>query len=128
MCQASIQSALLGRIYDTHVGVLEALYASPDLFLLMIAPTTSPQQLLDIIASQLFPTPPAREVLRAHVAFPVGPFIKPRPDTASAVQQNALFPSLLASKIAANIGGRSVQVQVHPNVVIYVCQQGGSTT
>ena len=91
MCQASIQSALLGRIYDTHVGVLEALYASPDLFLLMIAPTTSPQQLLDIIASQLFPTPPARAVLRAHVAFPVGPFIKPRPDTASAVQQNALF-------------------------------------
>ena len=94
----------------------------------MIAPTMSPQQLLDIIASQLFPTPPARAVLRAHVVFPVGPFIKTRPDIASAVQQNALFPFLLASKIAGDIGGRSVQVQVHPNVVIYVCQQGGSTT
>lgn len=89
---------MLGRIYDTHVGVLQALYASPDLFLSTIAPTTSPQQLLDIVTSQLFPTPPARAVLRAHAAFLAGPFIKAHPDATSAVQQTALFPFLLASK------------------------------
>lgn len=78
--------------------MLQALYASPDLFLSTIAPTTSPQQLLDNITSQLFPAPPARAVLRAHAAFLAGPFIKTYPDVTSAVQQTALFPFLLASK------------------------------
>ncbi|KAG8215319.1 hypothetical protein J3R82DRAFT_8910 [Butyriboletus roseoflavus] len=95
---ASIQSALLGRAYDTHVEVLQALYTSPGLFLSTVVPTTSPQQLLDVITSQLFPTPPHRVVLRAHAAFLAGPFTKAHPDFASAVQQTALFPFLLASK------------------------------
>ncbi|KAI9571928.1 hypothetical protein HD554DRAFT_2300345 [Boletus coccyginus] len=95
---ASIRSALLGRVYDTHVGVLQVLYASPDSFLSTIGRTTSPQQLLDIITSQLFPTPPARAVLRVHAAFLTGPFIKTHPEITSAVQQTTLFPFLLASK------------------------------
>lgn len=89
---------MLGRVYDTHVGVLQALYGSPDLFLSMTAPTTSPHQLLDVITSQLFPTPPARAVLRAHAAFLAGPLIKTHADVSTAVQQTALFPFLLASK------------------------------
>ncbi|KAF8125619.1 hypothetical protein EV363DRAFT_1225659 [Boletus edulis] len=95
---ASIQSALLGRVYDAHIGVLQALYASPDLFLSTIASTTSPQQLLDMITSQLSPTPPARAVLCVHAAFLSGPLIKTHPDLTSAVQQTALFPFLFASK------------------------------
>ncbi|KAF8440039.1 hypothetical protein L210DRAFT_3760928 [Boletus edulis BED1] len=95
---ASIQSALLGRVYDTHIGVLQALYASPDLFLSTITSTTSPQQLLDMITSQLSPTPPARAVLCVHAAFLSGPLIKTHPDLTSAVQQTALFPFLFASK------------------------------
>lgn len=78
--------------------MLQALYASPDSFLSAIGPTTSPQQLLDIITSQLFPTPPARAVLRVHAAFLTGPFIKTHPEITSAVQQTTLFPFLLASK------------------------------
>lgn len=31
---ASIQSALLARVYDTHAGVLHALYSSPEVFFL----------------------------------------------------------------------------------------------
>lgn len=89
---------MLGRVYDTHVEVLQALYASPDLFLSTVVPATSPQQLLDIITSQLLPTPPARAVLRAHAAFLAGPFIKAHPDVTSAVQQTSLFPFLLVSK------------------------------
>ncbi|KAF9238673.1 hypothetical protein BU15DRAFT_88298 [Melanogaster broomeanus] len=95
---ASIRSALLGRIYDTHPGVLQALYASPDLFLSTVAPAASPQKLLDILTSQLQPTPPARAVLRAHAAFLAGPFIKAHSNCTAAVQQTALFPFLLASK------------------------------
>ncbi|KAG6369730.1 hypothetical protein JVT61DRAFT_13599 [Boletus reticuloceps] len=95
---ASIQSALLGRVYDTHIGVLQALYASPDLFLSTIASTSSPQQLLDMITFQLSPTPPARAVLCVHAAFISGPLIKTHPDLTSAVQQTALFPFLFASK------------------------------
>ncbi|KAF8551554.1 hypothetical protein OG21DRAFT_260576 [Imleria badia] len=95
---ASIQSAMLGRVYDTHVGVLQALYASPDSLLSTIASTTSPQQLLDVITSQLFPAAPARAVLRAHAAFLAGPLFKMHPDITSTVQQIALFPCLLASK------------------------------
>ena len=78
--------------------MLQVLYASPDLFLSTIAPATSPQQLLDTVTSQLFPTPPARAVLRAHIAFLAGPFIKTHPDLTPAVQQTALFPFLFASK------------------------------
>ncbi|KAF9221723.1 hypothetical protein BS17DRAFT_710411 [Gyrodon lividus] len=95
---SSIRSALLGRLYDTHPGVLHALYASPDVFLSTIAPAMSPQKLLDIITSQLQPTPPARAVLHAHAAFLAGPFIKAHPDCTAAVQQIALFPFLLGSK------------------------------
>ncbi|KAF8124438.1 hypothetical protein EV363DRAFT_1540606 [Boletus edulis] len=95
---ASIQSALLGRVYDTHIGALQSLYASPDLFLPTIGSTTSPQQLLDMITSQLSPTPPPRAVLCIHAAFLAGPLIKTHPDLTSAVQQTALFPFLFASK------------------------------
>ncbi|KAG9310969.1 hypothetical protein JVU11DRAFT_8847 [Chiua virens] len=95
---ASIQSALLGRIYDTHAGVLQALYDSPDLFLSTIVPTTSPQQLLDIVSSQLLPTPPARAVLLTHVGFLAGPFVKAYLNLTSAIQHTVLFPFLLASK------------------------------
>ncbi|KAI6147846.1 hypothetical protein BKA82DRAFT_4145263 [Pisolithus tinctorius] len=63
--QASIQSALLGRIYDPHHGVLQALYASADLFL---------------------------------STFLAGPFTKAYPEVLDSVQQDALFPFLLASK------------------------------
>ncbi|KIJ18295.1 hypothetical protein PAXINDRAFT_97715, partial [Paxillus involutus ATCC 200175] len=95
---SSIRSALLGRLYDTHPGVLQALYASPDVFLSTVSQDTSPQKLLDIITSQLQPTPPARTVLYAHAAFLAGPFIKAHPDCSAAIQQTALFPFLLASK------------------------------
>ncbi|KAL4062956.1 hypothetical protein V8B97DRAFT_2026593 [Scleroderma yunnanense] len=94
----SIQSALLGRVYDPHQGVLQALYASSDLFLSTVIPQTSPQRLLDTVVSQLQPTPPARALLSAHVAFLVGPFSKAHPELRDAVQQKAIFPFLLASK------------------------------
>ncbi|KAI6037989.1 hypothetical protein EDC04DRAFT_2699173 [Pisolithus marmoratus] len=95
---ASIQSALLGRIYDPHHGVLQALYASSDLFLSTVIPFTTPKKLLDAIVSQLLPTPPARSVLSAHAEFLAGPFIKAYPELLDAVQQDAFFPFLLASK------------------------------
>ncbi|KAI6022898.1 hypothetical protein BKA83DRAFT_89928, partial [Pisolithus microcarpus] len=94
----SIQSALLGRIYDPHHGVLQALYASPDLFLSTVTLSTIPKKLLDAIISQLLPTPPARSILHAHVEFLAGPFVKAHPELLDAVQQDALFPFLLASK------------------------------
>ncbi|KIJ60905.1 hypothetical protein HYDPIDRAFT_42974 [Hydnomerulius pinastri MD-312] len=95
---ASIQSALLGRVYDTNPSVLQALYSSPDLFLSTVIPTTSPQKLLDIITSQLQSTPPARAVLHAHVGFLAGSFIESHPECSATVQQVSLFPFLLASK------------------------------
>lgn len=96
--QASIQSALLGRVYDTHPGVLQALYGSHELFLSVVIPSTSPQKLLEVIISQLQPTPPARAVLHAHTAFLSGTLVKTYPECSSVVQQHALFPFLLASK------------------------------
>ncbi|KAG6334786.1 hypothetical protein ID866_4304 [Astraeus odoratus] len=95
---ASIQSALLGRVYDPHQGVLQALYASPDLFLSTTMPITSPQKLLDSIISQLQPTAPTRAVLKAHIAFLAGPFSKAYPELGDVVQRDVLFPFLLASK------------------------------
>lgn len=95
---ASIRSALFGRVYDPHQSVLEALYHSPDIFLQVVTPTTPPQKLLDAIVSQLQPTPPARAVLQAHAAFLAGPFSASYPELHTVVQQDALFPFLLASK------------------------------
>lgn len=94
---ASIQSALLGRVYDPHHGVLQALYASADLFLSTVTLSTTPQKLLDAIVSQLLLTP-ARSVLHAHTEFLAGPFTKAYPEVLDSVQQDALFPFLLASK------------------------------
>ncbi|KIO05768.1 hypothetical protein M404DRAFT_103232, partial [Pisolithus tinctorius Marx 270] len=95
--QASIQSALLGRVYDPHHGVLQALYASADLFLSTVTLSTTPKKLLDVIVSQLLLTP-ARSVLHAHTEFLAGPFTKAYPEVLDSVQQDALFPFLLASK------------------------------
>ncbi|KAH7920221.1 hypothetical protein BV22DRAFT_1199044 [Leucogyrophana mollusca] len=95
---ASVQSALFARLYDTHPGVLHVLYSSPSLFLSTVAPTTSPTQILDTIIAQLMPAPPARPILRAHVAFLVGAFSSAYPDLRHTVQEKALFPFLLASK------------------------------
>lgn len=44
------------------------------------------------------PTPPARAVLQAHAAFLAGPFSASYPELHTVVQQDALFPFLLASK------------------------------
>ncbi|KAG1720632.1 hypothetical protein EDB19DRAFT_1775930 [Suillus lakei] len=95
---ASIQSALLGRVYDTHAGVLHVLYSSPELFLSTVTSSTTPQKLLDTIVSQVVPDPPARAVLLAHIAFLVGHFSKTHPELSQAVQERVLFPYLLASK------------------------------
>ncbi|KAI6117492.1 hypothetical protein EV401DRAFT_2197674 [Pisolithus croceorrhizus] len=95
---ASIQSALLGRIYDPHHDVLQALYASPDLFLSTVTLSTTPKKLLDAIVSQLLPAPPARSILHAHAEFLADPFVKAYPELLDTVQQDALFPFLLASK------------------------------
>ncbi|KAI6126293.1 hypothetical protein EDD16DRAFT_1553513 [Pisolithus croceorrhizus] len=95
---ASIQSALLGRMYDPHHDVLQALYASPDLFLSTVTLSTTPQKLLDAILSQLLPAPPTRSILHAHAKFLAGPFVKAYPELLDTVQQDALFPFLLASK------------------------------
>ncbi|KAG2130333.1 hypothetical protein DEU56DRAFT_815464 [Suillus clintonianus] len=95
---ASIQSALLARVYDTHAGVLHVLYSSPELFLSTVTSSTTPQKLLDTIVSQVVPDPPARAVLHAHVSFLVGHFSKTRPELSRAVQERVLFPYLLASK------------------------------
>ncbi|KAI5990429.1 hypothetical protein EDD15DRAFT_2388798 [Pisolithus albus] len=113
---ASIQSALLGRIYDPHYSVLQALYASPDLFLSTVTLSTTPKKLLDAIISQLLPTPPARSILHAHVEFLAGPFVKAHPELLAEVQQDALFPFLLASKAkfrtSCGVWGPSISQEV----------------
>ncbi|KAG1761179.1 hypothetical protein EDD22DRAFT_897736 [Suillus occidentalis] len=86
---ASIQSALLARVYDTHAGVLHALYSSPEVFLSTVTSSITPQKLLDT-----YP----RAVLIAHVAFLAGHFSKTYPELSQAVQERVLFPYLLASK------------------------------
>ncbi|KAG1896221.1 uncharacterized protein F5891DRAFT_1054817 [Suillus fuscotomentosus] len=96
--KASIQSALLARVYDTHAGVLHVLYSSPEVFLSTVTSSITPQKLLDAIVSQIGPDPPARAVLIAHVAFLAGHFSKTYPDLSQAVQESVLFPYLLASK------------------------------
>ncbi|KAG0706218.1 hypothetical protein DFH29DRAFT_902720 [Suillus ampliporus] len=95
---ASIQSALLARVYDTHAGVLHVLYSSPELFLSTVASSITPQKLLDTIVSQVVPDPPARAVLYAHVTFLVGHFSKTHPELSQATQERVLFPYVLASK------------------------------
>ncbi|KAG2757731.1 hypothetical protein P692DRAFT_20824545 [Suillus brevipes Sb2] len=95
---ASIQSALLARVYDTHAGVLHTLYSSPEIFLSTVTSSITPQKLLDTIVSQIAPDPPARAVLIAHVAFLAGHFSKTYPELSQAVQERVLFPYLLASK------------------------------
>lgn len=96
--QASIQSALLARIYDTHAGVLHVLYSSPGLYLSTVISSTTPQKLLETVVSQVVPDPPSRAILQAHVIFLVGHFTKTYPELSSAIQECALFPYLLASK------------------------------
>ncbi|OAX34660.1 hypothetical protein K503DRAFT_428951 [Rhizopogon vinicolor AM-OR11-026] len=95
---ASIQSALLARVYDTHAAVLEVLYSSPELFLSTVAPSTTPQKLLDTVVSQVAPDPPSRAVLQAHVTFLVGRFSKTHPELSPTVHERVLFPYVLASK------------------------------
>ncbi|KAG1807089.1 uncharacterized protein BJ212DRAFT_1387903 [Suillus subaureus] len=96
--RASIQSALLARVYDTHAGVLHALYSSPEVFLSTVTSSITPQKLLDTVVSQIVPDPPARTVLIAHVAFLAGHFSQTYPELSQAVQERVLFPYLLASK------------------------------
>ncbi|KAG1775600.1 hypothetical protein EV702DRAFT_421745 [Suillus placidus] len=96
--RASIQSALLARVYDTHAGVLHVLYSSPEVFLSTVTSSIAPQKLLDTIVSQIVPDPPARAVLIAHVAFLAGHFSKTYPELSQAVQERVLFPYLLVSK------------------------------
>ncbi|KAG2151035.1 uncharacterized protein EDB93DRAFT_318060 [Suillus bovinus] len=96
--KASIQSALLARVYDTHAGVLHALYSSPEVFLSTVTSSITPQKLLDAIISQIVPDPPARAILIAHVGFLVGYFSETYPDLSQNIQERVLFPYLLASK------------------------------
>ncbi|KAJ8583913.1 hypothetical protein M405DRAFT_936925 [Rhizopogon salebrosus TDB-379] len=95
---ASIQSALLARVYDTHAGVLHTLYSSPELFLSTITSSMTPQKLLDTIISQVAPDPPSRAILEAHVTFLVGHFTKTYPKLSPAIHERVLFPYVLASR------------------------------
>ncbi|KAG1852147.1 hypothetical protein DFJ58DRAFT_791745 [Suillus subalutaceus] len=79
--RASIQSALLARVYDMHAGVLHVLYSSPEVFL-----------------STIIPGPTSSRCSYAHVAFLAGHFSKTYPELSQAVQERVLFPYLLASK------------------------------
>ncbi|KAH7908681.1 hypothetical protein BJ138DRAFT_1128268 [Hygrophoropsis aurantiaca] len=94
----SVRSALFARLYDTHPGVLHALYESPKLYLTTVALNSTPSQVLDTIIAQLTPVAPSRSILRAHIAFLVGPFSLAYPNLNGAIQAKVVFPFALASK------------------------------
>ena len=85
-------SVLLGRVYDPWCSTSYLRFTRP----VPLHSSTRyvrhpPQKLLETIIAQLWPTPPSRALLSAHIAFLVGTFCREHPELRDAVQQHALF-------------------------------------
>lgn len=100
----SIRSALLARVHDTHVTVLDALYSKPDTLLPLVSndPLGYIQTLADVLHSST--SSPSRNLIRSHLRFVAG-HLYPRLAThdnakelTPAVFQQIFFPYLLYSK------------------------------
>lgn len=102
--QTSVRSALLARVHDTHVPVLEALYSNSEALLPLVLndPSGYIQTVSDVLHSQT--SPPSRHVIKAHLSF-IASHLYPRvaglPNGAAlakAVFETVFFPFLLFSK------------------------------
>ncbi|KZT23010.1 hypothetical protein NEOLEDRAFT_1180414 [Neolentinus lepideus HHB14362 ss-1] len=93
----SIHLALLTRIHDTSLGVLETLYSQPTLLLPIISQhkDTYISTLSTVLLSN---SVPSRQVIRLHLTFLCHQFCNANPNTSREVFEKVLFAFLLFSK------------------------------
>ena len=102
--KTSIHTALVARVQDSNVSVLEALYAKPaQLVSVLLADVNT---YVDTVAQVLHapgPTPLGRAAVKAHLSFIIGHMYPSltqanEPEHAAQILDRVLFPYLLFSK------------------------------
>lgn len=97
--QESIRSALIGRVHDSNVEVLEALYEFPETFAKAVL--ASPSEYIEALASSIAApgSKPKRTALRLHLGFLITHLLSSLDSKHQAdVFDRLLFPFLLFSK------------------------------
>ncbi|KAF8515684.1 armadillo-type protein [Hysterangium stoloniferum] len=101
-----IYEALITRVADTTVPVIEALYSDPE----AVIPALGSDSFVDAVSSALKSPDVSRPVMRLHLAFIAGPFYAQNHDLAPTIFEHVFLPYLLFSKPRQKTAGLVWQV------------------
>ncbi|KAL5525140.1 UTP10 [Sanghuangporus sanghuang] len=93
--KSALKEAVLDRIYDTDVAVLDALYAESNVLVPLVADST---EVFHKLATFLSEQTVSRSVLRAHLVFFCNAFVAARPEYSIRVATTLVFPNALFTK------------------------------